>query len=186
MICEKCGKKHNGTFGSGRFCSRSCANSRIISNDLKERISKKQRIYEKKFCKVCEKKLNYRSKTLLCKEHLYGEKKCSKCGSLLTKENSIKKNKGVQTYCKKCLYKIQTERWINRKKWAVKYKGGKCDNCGYNKYYGALEFHHTNPKEKEMGWTKMRLVSLDKLKKELDKCILLCANCHRERHGDIE
>jgi len=75
------------------------------------------------------------------------------------------------------------ERWKARKQTAIEYKGGKCCKCGYNKYIGALEFHHTNPKEKEFDWKTIRLVSKDKFYKELDKCILLCANCHREEHA---
>ena len=39
MICEKCGKEHDGTFGSGRFCSRSCANSRIRTEEIREKVS---------------------------------------------------------------------------------------------------------------------------------------------------
>lgn len=40
MKCENCSKEHDGTFGSGRFCSRSCANSRKHSKETKEKISK--------------------------------------------------------------------------------------------------------------------------------------------------
>ena len=40
MRCEKCEKNHNGTFGSGRFCSRSCANSRVHSEETKQKISR--------------------------------------------------------------------------------------------------------------------------------------------------
>jgi len=66
-------------------------------------------------------------------------------------------------------------------KMAIDYKGGKCIVCGYNKCTWALEFHHIDPKEKEFsisdkGYTR----SWDKVKIELDKCVLLCANCHRE------
>ena len=74
------------------------------------------------------------------------------------------------------------ERWRKRKLFAVEYKGGKCSKCGYDKCIGALEFHHLDPSEKEAHWTKMRLWSESRLLKELDKCILLCANCHREIH----
>lgn len=66
----------------------------------------------------------------------------------------------------------------------VEYKGGKCEICGYNKCIEALEFHHINPKEKDFsisGGTK----SFNTLKPELDKCILVCANCHREIHSGI-
>ena len=74
------------------------------------------------------------------------------------------------------------ERWRNRKQWAVEYKGGCCERCGYNKYPDVLEFHHKDPTIKEASWTKMRLWGQDKLKLELDKCAILCANCHREVH----
>jgi hypothetical protein len=63
---------------------------------------------------------------------------------------------------------------------AVEYKGGKCSMCGYNKFIGSLDFHHVLPhkKEKSLAITSNWI----KMKKELDKCILLCSNCHREVH----
>lgn len=84
--------------------------------------------------------------------------------------------------CKSCLNKYFMERWRIRKLEAIKYKGGGCSVCGYNSYYGALQFHHRNPKDKEVTWTKLRLRSWDKVLHELDKCDLLCANCHAEVH----
>ena len=74
------------------------------------------------------------------------------------------------------------ERWKRRKRESVDYKGGKCYDCGYDRCVAALEFHHLDPSEKEMNWQKLRLVSESRLYQELDKCVLLCANCHRERH----
>jgi len=66
---------------------------------------------------------------------------------------------------------------------AIEYKGGKCSICGYNKCKNALEFHHLNSNEKEFGLSQSGLTrSWDKVKKEIDKCILVCANCHRELH----
>ena len=67
---------------------------------------------------------------------------------------------------------------------AIEYKGGVCERCGYNRCIEALEFHHTDSKGKdfsisEKGYTR----SWTMVKKELDKCILLCANCHREIHA---
>jgi predicted nucleic acid-binding Zn ribbon protein len=66
----------------------------------------------------------------------------------------------------------------------IEYKGGKCERCGYNKNMAALEFHHVNPEEKEFPLDARRLSNthIDRLKKEVDKCMLLCANCHREIH----
>jgi hypothetical protein len=83
---------------------------------------------------------------------------------------------------KEDLYKYQIQRWIKRKIKAIEYKGGACKHCGYSKYYGALEFHHLDPNEKDFSWQKLRLRSWDSITSELDKCILLCANCHREEH----
>ena len=74
------------------------------------------------------------------------------------------------------------DRWRQRKLKAIEYKGGKCERCDYDKYPDVLEFHHRDPEEKEANWTKMRLRSWDKIQQELDKCDLLCANCHREVH----
>ena len=66
----------------------------------------------------------------------------------------------------------------------VEYKGGCCEKCGYNKCIEALEFHHIDESTKEFavsGSTK----SLERQKKEADKCIMLCANCHRELHAGL-
>ena len=66
----------------------------------------------------------------------------------------------------------------------IEYKGGRCQICGYNRCINALEFHHLNPQEKDFtisGGTK----SFDSLKPEVDKCILVCANCHREIHAGL-
>ena len=110
---------------------------------------------------------------------------CSTCSIELTEDNAYKKGKRLQAYCKSCNNKIFAERWRQRKLDAIEYKGGKCQSCGYSKYFGALEFHHRDPSEKEFVWQKMRLVSKDRLTQELDKCDLLCANCHREAHANI-
>ena len=68
----------------------------------------------------------------------------------------------------------------------VKYKGGKCENCGYDTCEGALQFHHRNPQEKDFTIAHINfngdIISLEKLYQEVDKCSLLCANCHFEQH----
>lgn len=66
----------------------------------------------------------------------------------------------------------------------VEYKGGKCERCGYNKCIEALEFHHRNPSEKSFTISG-KSFSLKRLKKEADKCILVCSNCHKEIHSEI-
>lgn len=69
---------------------------------------------------------------------------------------------------------------------SVAYKGGKCQVCGYDKYIGALEFHHVNPEEKDFGVSSKGYThSWNKVKQEINKCVLVCANCHREIHAGI-
>jgi len=76
--------------------------------------------------------------------------------------------------------------WRKRKKIElVEYKGGKCEKCGYNKCVKALTFHHLDPNEKDFTISG-KSWSVDKLKKEVDKCILVCSNCHIEIHAEIE
>ena len=75
--------------------------------------------------------------------------------------------------------------WRRRKKIElVEYKGGECEKCGYKKSINALEFHHIDPKQKDFSISG-KSWSLERLKKEVDKCIIVCANCHREIHDEI-
>lgn len=69
---------------------------------------------------------------------------------------------------------------------SIEYKGNKCAVCGYNKCIQALEFHHLNSETKDFGISaKGYTRSWRKVKEELDKCVLLCSNCHREVHDGI-
>lgn len=71
----------------------------------------------------------------------------------------------------------------------VLYKGGCCEKCGYNKYEGALEFHHIDPSQKDFSISQINfnssIYNLAYFKAEVDKCKLLCANCHREEHHNL-
>ncbi len=62
--------------------------------------------------------------------------------------------------------------------------GGKCQVCGYDKCINALEFHHLEDKKESPSYVIMRW-SWKRAKKELEKCIMVCANCHREIHYKI-
>jgi predicted HNH restriction endonuclease len=69
---------------------------------------------------------------------------------------------------------------------SLDYKGAKCELCGYDACADALEFHHLDSKTKDFGIsTKGYTRSWVKVKNELDKCVLLCANCHREVHAGL-
>ena len=72
------------------------------------------------------------------------------------------------------------------RKMAIEYKGGKCAICGYEKSINALEFHHFDSGKKDFGISaKGYIRNWEQVKDELDKCILLCSNCHREVHDGI-
>lgn len=134
-------------------------------------------------------------------------RKCRVCGieAHSTNELSIFKTcktgkYGKDTICKLCATK-QTkliasktpERQIyntkvrvrNNKIKALTYLGSKCKCCGIT-YDGTnaviFDFHHIKPDEKEMKPTKALTMSWDNLLKEIQKCELLCSNCHRIKH----
>lgn len=120
------------------------------------------------------------------------EKKCKRCEELLHIDQFYKqKAYGPSTgkmydtwdsYCKKCRLINQNERRTEIKRQAIKYLGGKCVECGESRDIPCIyDFHHIDPATKD--FTIAKTVKLfEVLKPELDKCILLCANCHRIRH----
>lgn len=136
-----------------------------------------------------------RQKTKVCKG-------CGKEKSLTCYDKQPDSRWGHTSRCKVCRSKAQKDRINNnrekhratrrkyenkkgakQKQKAVDYKGGKCSICGYHKCFAALEFHHINPGEKEISisskWCSLKWGTIQR---ELDKCILVCANCHREIH----
>ena len=104
---------------------------------------------------------------------------CKHCG-----ENDPNNFYGAKkTECKLCFNKRSVKRRRDLKHRAVEYLGGKCGICGYNKYIGALEFHHLDPSKKDLtiaGSGK----KWSSIKEEIDKCALLCSNCHKEVHAE--
>ena len=118
-------------------------------------------------------------------------KKCIDCG--LEKPNhefykSKTHSQGIMPFCKKCFNQRCTQRWVQRKIKAIHYKGSLCNRCHLqlkDTHYSVFEFHHLNPANKEFNWTKLRMTSWEKITQELDKCILLCANCHRIVHAEL-
>lgn len=87
-------------------------------------------------------------------------------------------------YSDRRIYLIEAVRKRRRKVrlMALEYKGSHCERCGYNRCTDALEFHHKDGTKdfgiSDKGYTR----SWKRVREELDKCILVCANCHREIH----
>lgn len=114
------------------------------------------------------------------------EKQCILCGQ------SFMANVYSRQYCFNCcpsgLKPADALRYKKRalKHKLIEYKGGKCERCGYNKCEGALQFHHIDPTLKEFTLSHINLndtnFAFEKVINEIDKCELLCANCHAEQH----
>jgi hypothetical protein len=73
-----------------------------------------------------------------------------------------------------------TERCRQFKQRAIEYKGGKCVCCGYSDFFGAMDFHHRNPEDKDFSLSTCKTSVFEVAKKELDKCELVCCRCHVE------
>jgi 5-methylcytosine-specific restriction endonuclease McrA len=117
---------------------------------------------------------------------------CKHCGVELTADNTYKRSGrkadfpvGYYRYCKSCYGKQRHRRIKQNRTNIIEKKGGKCCRCGYNKCEAALELHHLDPSIKDHKTTRhlRHITDPIRLQAELDKCILLCANCHREAHS---
>ena len=95
------------------------------------------------------------------------------------------KANGLHSYCKKCRKKDDRDRSMKMKQKYIDYKKTlSCKKCGENRHY-VLEFHHLDPSKKEFtigAAMASGRINFEKAKEEIDKCVVLCANCHREVH----
>ena len=117
-------------------------------------------------------------------------KKCEICNE----EFETLPNGGSRKYCFNCSpsypkggSRSKTISALRRamKREAIKRLGGKCQRCGYDKYIGALTFHHKDPSIKEFGLAQGgNTHSWEEYWQEVQKCELLCANCHAEEHSE--
>ncbi len=75
----------------------------------------------------------------------------------------------------------------NTKERLVKAFGGKCVVCGYDRCSAALEFHHLDPSTKKFGIgdTRSTIKKWELIVEEAEKCVMLCAICHREFHEGL-
>lgn len=113
-------------------------------------------------------------------------KTCTNCKT--EKEDSfffIKNGKLTHYWCKACNVENVKKRKRNLKKLCVEYKGGICVDCKGTFHPSVYDFHHLDETKKDFQIASLNSTKLtDKIISELDKCVLLCANCHRLRHYD--
>jgi len=110
-------------------------------------------------------------------------KTCKECGANLAHNN-------ISGLCKNC-NPIRTSSYVKdsrrrRKQLLIEHKGGSCEICGYDKSIRALSFHHKDPTQKDYGLAASGVChSLERDLAEVEKCILVCANCHCEIHDGL-
>lgn len=159
--------EYNGCNKPAKFKCLKCGNIQEVSQAKSIRVAK---------CRNCEKHI------------------CLKCGKEFLLPSG-KGHKATRRFCYECLPYETTDR-IGKNMYHTLWKeyiikqikeryGTSCSICGYNKNYAALDFHHINVEEKEFSPAQLIHTSydLDQIFQELDKCQLVCANCHREIHN---
>ena len=156
-ICLHCGRKTSNP----KFCSRSCS---VTHNN---KLSPKRSV--EGVCVVCESPCSTQSKY------------CSKSCKSLAITARRRTDEEIRVANVKAV--IEWRRRVKAK--AVSYKGGSCQVCGYDVCHRSMEFHHLDPSKKDFGISSGDTRAWDKVVVELDKCILVCSNCHGEIHDDL-
>jgi len=126
---------------------------------------------------------------------------CETCKTFFKEENARRTQKGlfIKSKCLSCYQnrikttkrtafyeKLKELNTSRRTELAIRL-GGKCQKCGYCKCLSALHFHHKEGEKKEIEISKLENnTTWFKAQEELDKCDLLCANCHTEVHASLQ
>ena len=106
------------------------------------------------------------------------QKKCLQCGQVKPIDEFYDK----RHICKECTKLNERNKYQSFKEQLNNYKKQqRCAKCGCDKFY-VLDFHHIDPKEKDFTIAESTRAKFETIKTELDKCIVLCSNCHREFH----
>ena len=115
------------------------------------------------------------------------ERQCNRHGLVKHKLLSGGAGRKKRWACIPCLRKRQLKAKLNKKLRLVKEAGGACVLCGYDECYASLEFHHLDPSAKEIQISvAIGRKGIEACRKEVEKCILVCSNCHGEieaKHG---
>ncbi len=155
LHCIVCGKEMEAEKTTKKYCSNKCAY--LASRERKK------------------------NKKELGLSNSMEERNCVLCSKLFLPKTPAA---NLRKYCYDCLPNGQTATRGFYAQAIKKLYGAKCQKCGYDKCIGALEFHHLDPTQKEM--TISDDCSTIKIAlEEAKKCILLCANCHREVHYNL-
>jgi predicted transcriptional regulator len=123
------------------------------------------------------------------KHNFIDKKQCTLCNEIKNLEEFYpRNNKTKASYCKICSNLYHSERVKKIKLKMIAFKGSNCEHCNLSideSHYAVFEFHHKNPETKDPNFKKIKYQKWSVIEKELDKCVLLCANCHRVEHAKI-
>lgn len=156
--CSVCGKEFDALKSTAKYCSKACANEARRARIAEEKIHPKKR-----------------------NENGMAEKICLLCGKAFSPKTAAANNRSCCYECMPDGIQLKRGDFLTKIK---KLRGGKCERCGYNTTQKALEFHHLDPSKKDFTISNA-CFKLENAINESKKCILLCANCHRELHAGI-
>lgn len=118
-------------------------------------------------------------------------KKCNSCGEIKNKKdfyfNSGTRDK-LMSCCSICSNKKRVNRGRANKIKIIEYKGNKCEHCDLHindSHYSVFDLHHNDPTKKDPKFSSFKYWAWDKIVNEIDKCSLLCSNCHRIEHAKL-
>lgn len=142
-------------------CGESFALRQVIDGKLRH-------LYRRRFCFTCSP---------------FGSHNTSKHPPGIPMPEELKEHRRRRRNAK--TYRYQKKRRRRIKAELIQARGGRCEGCGYSVLAAALEFHHRDPATKGFGVGNFN-GSLARLLAEVEKCDLLCANCHRVRHALLD
>src|SRR5579863_782439 len=142
---------------------------------------KRRNLSKRSYCLICSPFGAHNTRPLTSEFPKSGDiSNCKFCN----KQFTYLRNKGYKRFvCNSC---VVNRRRFSRKERAIKYLGGKCIICNYDKCARALTFHHKDPSKKDFGLSGNHCRKWELVQIELDKCVLLCQNCHSEEHDNLD
>lgn len=159
-----------------------CKNCSSLFPDWIIVAGRRRSLSNRRYCLTCSPLVednDKRNKRHLKKYRVINGIECKQC-------NHCKEFKPITQFrygeCKDCSLVINRERKLAKKLRAIEYKGGKCTDCDGIFPPCAYDFHHLDPSQKDFTIGFGRDMLWEKVLPELDKCVLLCATCHRIRH----
>ena len=180
-LCEKCNARRKECLKNSSDESK----AKMKENHKAYNRRKRQKSKEAGLCSRCfvNKAVHGQVHCLDCKDGAKKKRAEFKKNGLCT-ECGRKNDREEYCSCSSCASKIALPK--QKKRWkALQYKGCKCVKCSKDVTFlnmPLFDFHHLDSKKKEAGVSSMLLLSDERFYEEVDKCIILCSNCHRMRH----